>query len=49
MCWRSVGDRAVDIVPLTADDFDATHTWAGNLANTRYMAQGSNNEDNNEQ
>jgi len=30
---------------LTADDFDAVHSWAGNPANTRYMAWGPNSEE----
>lgn len=31
--------------PLTPDDFDAVHSWAGNPENTRYMAWGPNNEE----
>ena len=30
--------------PLTLDDFEAVHAWAGNPANTRYMAWGPNTE-----
>lgn len=28
--------------PLTTDDFEAVHSWAGNPVNTRYMAWGPN-------
>jgi len=31
--------------PLRADDFEAVHAWAGNPANTRYMAWGPNTEE----
>jgi RimJ/RimL family protein N-acetyltransferase len=31
--------------PLTADDFEAVHSWAGNPENTRYMAWGPNTEE----
>ncbi len=31
--------------PLAPDDFEAVHAWAGNPANTRYMAWGPNTED----
>ena len=31
--------------PLTVGDFDAVHSWAGNPANTRYMAWGPNSEE----
>ncbi|MCL2810606.1 MAG: GNAT family N-acetyltransferase [Clostridia bacterium] len=30
--------------PLTPDDFETVHAWAGNPANTRYMAWGPNTE-----
>ena len=31
--------------PLTIDDFEAVHSWAGNPENTRYMAWGPNTEE----
>ena len=31
--------------PLTASDFDAVHSWAGNPENTHYMAWGPNSEE----
>lgn len=31
--------------PLTPEDFTAVHSWAGNPANTRYMAWGPNTEE----
>jgi len=31
--------------PLTPDDFNAVHSWASNLENTRYMGWGPNSED----
>jgi len=31
--------------PLTLEDFIAVHSWAGNPANTRYMAWGPNTEE----
>ena len=31
--------------PLSINDFDAVHSWAGNPANTRYMAWGPNSEE----
>ena len=31
--------------PLTASDFGAVHSWAGNTANARYMAWGPNSEE----
>ena len=31
--------------PFTINDFDAVHSWAGNPANTRYMAFGPNTEE----
>ena len=31
--------------PLTPNDFEAAHSWAGNPANTRYMAWGPNTEE----
>jgi RimJ/RimL family protein N-acetyltransferase len=31
--------------PLSPNDFDAVHSWAGNPENTRYMAWGPNTED----
>ena len=31
--------------PLTMDDFEAVHSWAGNPDNTRYMAWGPNTEE----
>ncbi|MCL1882261.1 MAG: GNAT family N-acetyltransferase [Defluviitaleaceae bacterium] len=30
---------------FTPDDFEAVHSWAGNPANTRYMAWGPNTEE----
>ena len=31
--------------PLTADDFEAVHSWASNPANARYMSWGPNTEE----
>ena len=31
--------------PLTIDDFEAVHSWAGNPENTRHMAWGPNTEE----
>jgi [ribosomal protein S5]-alanine N-acetyltransferase len=31
--------------PLSTNDFEAVHSWAGNPANTRYMGWGPNNEE----
>ena len=31
--------------PITTDDFEAVHSWAGNPDNTRYMAWGPNTEE----
>ena len=31
--------------PLTTDDFEAVHLWAGNPQNTRYMAWGPNTKE----
>jgi len=30
--------------PFTIDDFEAVHSWAGNPANTRYMAWEPNSQ-----
>lgn len=40
-----LGTKRLILRPLTLDDFDAVHSWAGNPANTRYMAWGPNTEE----
>jgi len=37
-------DRLI-LRPISQDDFEAVHSWAGNPANTRYMSWGPNSEE----
>jgi len=42
---NSMKTARLTLRPLTADDFEAVHSWAGNPENARYMAWGPNTED----
>ena len=44
-CTNTLETERLILRPLTPDDFEAVHSWAGNPENTRYMAWGPNSEE----